>query len=135
MKRGFTLLELIVVIIIIGILAALGFAQFTTVIEKSRAGEAKLLLGQLRTAQTVYVQQYGGTGTDTITNLPVDVASFPASCVAGGSTYFSYACATTGTCTATRCGTGTGKNPGYGTAYTINLTTGGVLSGSDSKFY
>ncbi|MBU0547795.1 MAG: prepilin-type N-terminal cleavage/methylation domain-containing protein, partial [Candidatus Omnitrophica bacterium] len=37
MRKGFTLIELIVVIIIVGILASVGMTQYTKVVEKGRA--------------------------------------------------------------------------------------------------
>ena len=124
MKRAFTLLELIVVIIIIGILATLGFTQYTKVIEKGRTAEAKAILGQMRTAQEAYKQE-NGAYTAAIGSLSVEA---PIACAA--THYFSYATdATAGT--ATRCGTGTGKTPGSATAYTITLTYAtGVWSGT-----
>lgn len=64
MRKGFTLLELIVVIIIIGILATLGFTQYTKTLEKGRATEAKFLLGQIRSSQTAYNLEYGSYATD-----------------------------------------------------------------------
>ncbi|MDP2941216.1 MAG: prepilin-type N-terminal cleavage/methylation domain-containing protein [Candidatus Omnitrophota bacterium] len=129
MKRGFTLLELIVVIIVIGILAALGFAQYTTVLEKARTGEAKMILGQIRTAQVLYNQQYSGY-TTTIGNLAVDVTT-----ACDSSTYFSYSVGTAGEARAQRC-TASSKNPIGPTSYYINLTyTGGVISGDIAKYY
>ncbi|MCX5708099.1 MAG: prepilin-type N-terminal cleavage/methylation domain-containing protein [Candidatus Omnitrophica bacterium] len=48
MKKGFTLLELLIVIIIVGVMATLGLTQYTAVVERSRGAEARQILGQLR---------------------------------------------------------------------------------------
>ena len=119
---GFTLIELIVVIIIVGILAALGFTQYTKVVEKGRTAEAKAILGTLRTAEEANFLEKGAYNT--VANLPVEA---PSACAT--THYYSYACATTGTCTATRCTAG-GKAPNVGTAYTITLTVAGAWGGT-----
>lgn len=116
MRKGFTLLELIIVIIIIGILATFGFTQYTKVMEKGRSGEAKMILGDLRTAQEAYRLEYGAY-TAVIANLSV---SAPTACA--NTHYFSYDCTAT-TCTATRC-QANGKPPQVAAAdaYTVVLT-------------
>jgi type IV pilus assembly protein PilE len=121
-KKGFTLLELIIVIIIIGVLATLGFSQYTKMIEKGRAAEARAILGSLRTMQAAYYLE-NGIYTAAITELG---GAEPTACT--NSHYFSYACAATGTCTATRC-TANGKTPNFSTAYTKTLTVVGVFGG------
>lgn len=123
MKKGFTLLELMVVIVIIGVLATLGLTQYSRVIEKSRAAEAKSILGALRsTAATRYMENNSDCTTCTTANLITNV--YPAAC--GPSHYFSYsitASSATGfTALATRC-TASGKAPNSSTADTVQLAS------------
>jgi len=73
MKKGFTLIELIVVIIIAGILAALGISQYSKTVEKSRGAEAKKILGQMRQlAYDYYLQNGTVTG---ISNGDLDIGT------------------------------------------------------------
>ncbi|MHB8154861.1 MAG: type IV pilin protein [Candidatus Omnitrophota bacterium] len=125
MKKGFTLVELLVVIIIVGILASVGISQYTKVIEKGRAAEARMILGNLRAAE---IAEFNENGAYVIAaSLSVGA---PANC-AQTTHYFSYTCAAaTGMCTAARCGTGTGKPPGSATAYNKTLTIAGVWGGT-----
>ncbi|MHB8158241.1 MAG: prepilin-type N-terminal cleavage/methylation domain-containing protein [Desulfocucumaceae bacterium] len=48
LSRSFTLIELIVVIIIVGILAAVGISQYSLTVEKARTAEAKVRIGAMR---------------------------------------------------------------------------------------
>jgi prepilin-type N-terminal cleavage/methylation domain-containing protein len=129
MKRGFTLLELIVVIIILGILATLGFTQYTKMVEKGRTAEARVVLGALRKAQIAYWQEYGVYG-GAVSNLIVDA---PTSCAS--THYFNYASVNTGISTATRCtGAGSGKTPGAMTGYSITLDVPGSWSGTGGYY-
>ena len=54
MKKGFTLIELITVVIIIAILAALALPQYTRFIERSQGSTAKNALAILRKAEANY---------------------------------------------------------------------------------
>lgn len=124
MRKGFTLLELIVVVIIIAILATLGFTQYTKVVEKGRTAEAKAILGQLRSAETAYWQQFGSY-TPVLANLNI---SAPASCV--NTHYFRYSVSAM-TAYARRCTTAASKSPPAATIYSISLTfSSGVFSGT-----
>ena len=71
-EDGFTLMELIFAIIIIGILAALAIPRFSDTIEKSRITEAINILGSLRNAQEVYNLE-NGAYTATIGSLDVTI--------------------------------------------------------------
>jgi type IV pilus assembly protein PilE len=124
MKKGFTLVELIIVIIIVGILASIGLTQYNKVVEKSRAAEARMVLGTLRSAETAEMNENGAY--QTVSGLGVGAPD--GACAS--THYFSYACNNgTGTCTATRCTAG-GK-PQQGTAsWTKSLDIVGTWSGT-----
>ena len=53
-KKGFTLIGLLVVILIIGILATIALPQYQKVVEKSRASEVYILLSRVAKAQEIY---------------------------------------------------------------------------------
>ena len=54
MRRAFTLVELIVVVIIIGILLSIGIPQYRKALERSRGAEAYAGLGHIQEAEKVY---------------------------------------------------------------------------------
>jgi len=122
MRKGFTLVELIIVIIIVGILASIGLSQYNKVVEKSRAAEARMILGTLRSAQIAEYMENGAY----VVAASLGVGA-PAACAS--THFFSYACTTDGTCTATRCTTG-GKPQDGTTAWTKSLTVAGVWGGT-----
>jgi prepilin-type N-terminal cleavage/methylation domain-containing protein len=74
-KRGFTLLELLMVVIIIAILASIALPQYIRATEKARASEALNLLGSIRASENRYKAQsatnvYTGTLTDLDAEMP-----------------------------------------------------------------
>ncbi len=81
-KSGFTLLELLVVVIVVGILAAVALPKFSGMFAKARSAEGLNTVGAIMTAEYVHFQEFNNFTTDG-TELLVDIP-------ADGDTLFNY---------------------------------------------
>jgi prepilin-type N-terminal cleavage/methylation domain-containing protein len=121
-RKGFTLVELAVVIVIIGVLAAFGVPRFLKSVERSKAAEAFAYLAAVRSSQERYQAQNGIYSSD-ITSLDIKASNpkyFTVGTIAAGSTT---SLQDSWTLTLTR----TGASAGYG-AYTVIFTQDGYDS-------
>ncbi|MBI5415361.1 MAG: prepilin-type N-terminal cleavage/methylation domain-containing protein [Candidatus Omnitrophica bacterium] len=72
-RGGFTLLEIIIVIIIIGVLASLALPRFFTTVEFSKSMEALMSMGTLRgSMERCYMASSGSYTTCTLANLDME---------------------------------------------------------------
>lgn len=65
-KRGFTLIEVLVVVVILGVLAGLALPVYQGQVEKSRAAEALAQLDAMRSSMIRYFSQNGTYATATL---------------------------------------------------------------------
>ena len=123
-RNGFTLVELAVVVVIIGVLAAFGVPRFLQSVERSKASEAFGYLSAVRSSQERYVARQG-TYASNVSMLDIQYPTPKYFDTAGGA----ISAGSTGdlqdswSMTLTR----SGSSAGYG-AYTVTFTDQGFDS-------
>ncbi len=136
-RKGFTLLELVMVVIIIGILSSIALPQFLKTRERARMTEALSILGQIRSSQIRYYIEKG-TYANAIGQLDFDPS--PTGALVGTSAY-SYGI-TSGSnvefcANATRNNSSVSLPAAAGCAatgnYVIRLNANGVFFGTDCQ--
>ena len=73
-RKGFTLIEVIIVVIVVGIVASIAIPKMTTVVERMRAAEGVQILTTLLGAQNRFRQENNGF-TNVMANLDVVISN------------------------------------------------------------
>ena len=73
-RKGFTLVELLVVVLIIGVLASVAIPQYFKAVEKSRIAEAQSTIATIKSAQERYLAGSGAYASD-LNNLDISYAN------------------------------------------------------------
>lgn len=128
LKKGFSLIELLITVIIITILASVALPAYEKLTEKARVAEAKSILGSMRSAQIRYSGQNSDYSTS-VANLDITLPNV-AGTVSQGK-YFNYTAIDGGTAIdataiVARATRNTNQNAGYSN-YAIEIRKNGTF--------
>ena len=121
-REGFTLVELAMVIVIVGVLASFGVPRFISSVERSKAAEAFSYLASVRAAQERYHAREHAYADD-LADIDIKLAApkhFTNGLIAAGTTH---SLQDSWTLTLTRSGASAGNGP-----YTVTFTQDGYDS-------
>ena len=123
--QGFTLLEVLIVLVIVAVMAGLAVPGYISTVEKSRKQEALATLGAIRSSEQRFFAT-GGAYTAVIASL-----DFDPTVVAGGVVaHYTYGIAGGGaafTATATRNAADFSASSGCPAAYTVTINQAGTV--------
>lgn len=129
---GFTLIELMIVVAIIAILAAIALPIYSNYITRSKLTEAQNWLSQLRVSMEQYYQDnrsYAGSASGTTTSCGVSMPTSPTV------KYFTFTCALNGTTGYTITATGNAGTQTANFTYTIDNSNNRGTTSVNSDWY
>lgn len=123
-NRGFTLIEVLIVVAIIGILSAIAVPAYTDYVQRGKIAEATATLSEMRVKLEQFFQDnrtyVGACAAGTVAPLPAAPAA----------KYFTYACPTLTATTFTVTATGVAAQGMSGFVYTIDQSNAKATTGA-----
>ena len=68
-ERGFTLVELVITMVIVGILAVVSVPIYKGFVDKAKATEGVALVGGIRSSERIYYAEHNGYATGTVATV------------------------------------------------------------------